>query len=103
MKSILTNLAKQQIRQTAKYIRREFGIKTSQEFIQKVYQTRCLIEEHPNIGSVEPLLAERTVMHRSCVVNRLNKMVYRIKDDNIIEIVAFWDVRRDPGMLANQV
>ena len=58
--------------------------------------------EMHKIGIVEPLLADRPVMYRSYVVNRLNKIVYRIVDD-YIEIAAFWDVRRDPGVLASQV
>ena len=72
MKSIITDLAKQQIRQIAKYIRKEFGKKRRDEFIQEVRQARRLIESTPNIGSAEPLLAERTVMYRSYVMNRLN-------------------------------
>ena len=70
--------------------------------MQEVRQTRRLIECSPNIGSVEPLLAERTVMYRSYVMNRLNKIVYRI-DGDVIYIVAFWDVRRNPDTLSNEV
>ena len=44
MKTILTNLAKQQIRQTAKYIHKEFGKKRRDEFIQEVRQARHLLE-----------------------------------------------------------
>jgi plasmid stabilization system protein ParE len=102
MKSIITELAKQQIRQIAKYIRSEFGKDRRDEFIKEVRQTRRLIERSPNIGPVEPLLAERAVTYRSYVMNRLNKIVYRI-DGDIIYIVAFWDVRRDPITLTNEV
>ena len=70
--------------------------------MQEVRQTRRLIESSPNIGPVEPLLADRAVMYRSYVMNQLDKIVYRI-DGDIIYIVAFWDVRRDPGTLANEV
>ena len=41
-------------------------------------------------------------MYRSYVMNRLNKIVYHI-DGDIIYIVAFWDVRRDPVTLAGEV
>ena len=30
------------------------------------------------------------------------KLIYCIKDDHI-EVADFWDVRRDPGTLANQL
>jgi len=102
MKSITTNLAKEQIRQIAKYIRKEFGKDRRDEFMKEVRQTRRLIEGSPNIGPVESLLADRAVMYRSYVMNRLDKIIYRI-DGDIIYIVAFWDVRRDPGTLVSEV
>ena len=102
MKSIMTDVAKQQIRQIAKYIRKEFGKNRRDEFMQELRQTRRLIESNPTIGPVEPLFTERVVMYRSCVMNRLNKIVYRIDGDTIY-IVALWDVRRNPGNLASEV
>lgn len=102
MKSTMTDQAKQQIRQIAKYIRKEFGKNRRDEFLREVRQTRRIIEASPNIGTVEPLLAECAVMYRSYVMNRLNKIVYRI-DGDVIYIVAFWDVRRNPETLSNEV
>lgn len=98
MKSIVTELAKQQIRQIAIYIGKQFGHNRRERFMQEVRQARSLLESNPNIGHVEPLLAERPIMYRSYVINHLNKIVYRINNDTI-EIVAFWDVRRDPNAL----
>ena len=98
----MTDQAKQQIRQIAKYIRKEFGKNRRDEFLREVRQTRRIIEASPNIGTVEPLLAECAVMYRSYVMNRLNKIVYRI-DGDVIYIVAFWDVRRNPETLSNEV
>ena len=102
MKSVITELAKQQIRQIAKYIRSEFGKERRDEFMKEVRRTRHLIEDSPNIGPVEPLLAERAVMYRSYAMNRLDKIVYRIDGDTIY-FVAFWDVRRNPVTLADEV
>ena len=73
MRSIISDQAKQQIRLIAKYIRKEFGKKRRDEFIQEVRQTRRLIEQSPNIGPVEPLLEELPAMYRSYVMNGLNK------------------------------
>ena len=42
------------------------------------------------------------MIYRSIVVNRLNKIVYWINDD-VIEIVDFWDTRREPVAQAKQV
>ena len=47
MRSIISDQAKQQIRLIAKYIRKEFGKKRRDEFIQEVRQTRRLIEQSP--------------------------------------------------------
>ena len=102
MKSIITDVAKQQIRQIAKYIRKEFGKTRRDEFMQELRQTRRLIESNPTIGPVDPLFVDCVVMYRSYVMNRLNKIVYRIDGDTIY-IVALWDVRRDPVSLANEV
>ena len=102
MKSIITDVAKQQIRQIAKYIRKEFGKTRRDEFMQELRQTRRLIESNPTIGPVDPLFVDCVVMYRSYVMNHLNKIVYRIDGDTIY-IVALWDVRRDPGTLANEV
>lgn len=35
-------------------------------------------------------------------MNRINKIVYRITDDRI-EIVDFWDVRREPEKQAGNI
>ena len=102
MRSILTDLAKRQIRQTARYISREFGQKRRDAFIQEVRRTRFLIESHPNLGPVEPLLAHRTRLYRSIVVSPLNKLIYYV-DDATIEIIAVWDTRRDPSSLVAEV
>ena len=41
-------------------------------------------------------------MYRSYVVNRLNKIVYFVKEDHI-EVADFWDVRREPKKLSERV
>ena len=69
MKSILSEQAKQEIRQTAKYIGKEFGKKRRDEFMQEIREARRLIEGNPNIGPVEPLLSELSGMYRGYVMN----------------------------------
>ena len=94
--------AKKEMRLVAKYINKEFGKKAKDDFVQDVRDASRLIGATPNVGQAESLLADRADMYRSYVVNRLNKIVYRIVDDHI-EIADFWDVRRDPSTLADQV
>ena len=102
MKVIWLPQAKKQLRHTAKYIIRQFGTKEKDEFLQNVHHINTLLAENPEMGSVEPLLTDRTIMYRSVVVNRLNKIIYFIKD-NHIEIADFWDTRREPNVQAAQV
>lgn len=102
MRFVITESAKHQIYQIAKYIRKEFGKDMRDEFMQDVRHTYQLIKSCPHIGREEPLLAERPVIYRSYVMNRFDKIIYRI-DGDIIYIVAFWDVRQDPTTLANEI
>ena len=59
------------------------------------------LRNHPNLGPIDPLYADRIVAYRSVNINGLSKMVYRIEDD-IIYIAAFWDCRREPKSQAEQ-
>ena len=102
MKVSISVFALQQIHETASYIQREFGKQYRVNFMQKVREVKRLLVTNPYLGPVEPLLADRTIPYRSIVVARHNKMVYRIADDRI-EIVDFWDVRREPNTLAGRV
>ena len=102
MKVVMTAFAGQQIRQIARYIGREFGKKYRKEFLDKIKEARQLLAANPNLGLVEPLLSDYPKTYRSLVVTRLNKMIYYI-DGSTIFIVDFWDVRREPSTLANQV
>ena len=101
MKVMMTDFAKNQIRKTARFINKEFGRQSKDKFLLEVRQTKCLLETNPYIGSVEPLLADRSTTYYSIVVNHLNKIVYRIMDD-YLEVADFWDTRREPKKQAEQ-
>lgn len=101
MKVMMTDFAKNQIRKTANYIKKEFGHQSKDKFLLEVRQTKCLLETNPYIGSIEPLLADRSTTYYSIVVNHLSKMAYRIMDDHL-EVADFWDTRREPKKQAEQ-
>lgn len=61
-----------------------------------------MLADNPSLGPLEPLLADRATSYRSIVVARQNKIIYRIIDDRI-EIADFWDVRREPKALVDQM
>ena len=94
--------AEEAVQKTARYIQRKFGNQSRDKFLFKVRETKELLSLNPHLGPVEPLLADRSSTYRSVVVARQNKIVYRIMDD-CIEIVDFWDCRREPKALVNQM
>ena len=92
--------ARDQWRKTALYIYREWGVSAMRKFKVKTEDTIDKIESFPAIGSVEPLLADRSISYRSLVITEQNKLIYYVKDETIY-IVDFWDTRREPKKQAN--
>jgi hypothetical protein len=63
--------------------------------MQKVRDIKQLLTINPYLGPVEPYLLDLPSTYRSVVVAHLNKIVYRIENERI-EVVDFWDCRREP-------
>ena len=103
MKIVWLKKSESQVIRTTNYILTKFGETSKQKFVEKVYHIVELLRKNPEMGRIEPLLADRIITYRSIIVNKINKIVYRIKDNETIEIVAFWNLRREPKFLANQV
>ena len=101
MRVIWDPKARKERNQVADYIQRTFGVKRRTRFIKEVRQMTQMLRNHPNLGSIDPLYADRSVAYRSVIINGLSKMVYRIEDD-IIYIAAFWDCRREPKEQAEE-
>lgn len=101
MKVIWDPKAKKERNLVADYIQKSFGVKRRVRFIQEVRQMAQMLRNHPNLGPIDPLYADRAVAYRSIIINGLSKMVYRVEDD-IIYIAAFWDCRREPQSQAEQ-
>ena len=102
MRAKWTDLAKEQRRQIADYIRREFGLKRKKKFMQEVDHTVRMLMQSPGIGPIEPLFADRPKAYRSVIINGLNKLVYYVENDAIY-IEAIWDTRQEPEEQAAQV
>ena len=102
MRVVWLNRAKVALRFTNKYIKREYGQKRKEDFQNEVNHIGLLLSKHPHLGSPESYLADRPFLYRSIVVGHLNKIIYRVLDDRI-EIVDFWDTRREPHSQAEQV
>ncbi len=102
MRVVWMPLAKDAVRNTAKYIRWKFGKQYRDNFMQKVREANLIISDNPYAGKLEPLLEDDPDKYRSFVVARLNKMVYRIVGDHI-EVDDFWDCRQDPEVLTDRL
>lgn len=102
MKVIWSLQAKENLQKTSNYIRKEFGKKSKQKFLDEVLHVAVLLESNPYLGLIEPLLDEAPVEYRSIVVNHINKLVYFIHD-NTLEIVVLWDTRREPKSLIKEL
>ncbi|MBQ3709387.1 MAG: type II toxin-antitoxin system RelE/ParE family toxin [Bacteroidales bacterium] len=92
----------QKARETASnilnFIFTEFGSKASQKYLQNIERTTKVLESNPYAGRIEPLLIGSNNEYRSLLVNKINKLVYRIDHETIV-IVALWDTRREPKKL----
>lgn len=102
MKVIWMPFAQNEVRKTARYINKEFGKDSRDQFVNEVRNVSRLLGDNPNLGKPEPLLSDYEKEYRSYVMNHLNKIIYWIAG-NQIEVVDLWDVRRDPTALKNQI
>ena len=93
---------KKQLRKTANYIGKKFGVTAKRDFLQEMHHTNVLLGNDPNMGPLQVLLADLPSVYRSIVVRHHNKIVYHVVDDHI-EVVALWDTRREPKAQAEQI
>lgn len=102
MKIAWKNNAKAEYFKIARYINEHFCLKAKFAFVDEVNSYKQLIKSNPEIGRVDPLFKDRAETYRSVIINKRSKLVYRV-DGDIINIVAFWDCRRDPVAQAKRV
>lgn len=90
------------LHQIEDYIFERFGPDSLEKFMDRVDQSVETILRYPNIGPVEPLLADLPKTYHSVVVGNLSKIVYRVEDE-VIYIADIWDCRREPKAMAGEV
>ena len=94
-KIVIHNTARNKIRNTARYIHKEFGVVSRIRFVEEVGHTMQLLKNNPGIGAAERYLEGAPVLYRSVIIQRLNKIIYWENGDTV-EIVDFWNCRREP-------
>jgi hypothetical protein len=74
------------------YLIQEWGLNTSTRFVDRIGQVRRIIQSNPFIyqgyNAVERV-------HRA-VINKRVISYYKILDDGNIDLVTFWNTRKDP-------
>ena len=50
--------SKKQLRKTANYIGKKFGVTAKRDFLQEMHHTNVLLGNNPNMGPLEVLLAD---------------------------------------------
>ncbi len=102
MKVKWSEYAENEFCKTVDYIDEHFGATTRKEFIKEVRYVDTLLKTQPYIGRVEPFLEKAPLQFRSVKVSDINRIVYYV-GETVIEVVDFWDMRRNPELLAERV
>jgi plasmid stabilization system protein ParE len=87
MRRILWNeFARQDFYHNIDYLLMEWSEKEAQAFIDKVFDILFILEK----GNVEFQKTSKKDIRR-CVITRQISLFYRIKDDDLIELLRFWN------------
>ena len=102
MKVIWSDLAAIELQYTADYLLAEYGAYQQDLFLSEIDHLAQLLAANPFMGKAEPLLDGLPHLFRSIVVTHVNKLIYTISNDTI-EIVDFWNTRRNPQTLVGRL
>lgn len=81
------------------YCSQKFGKSTARQVRNHIWHDAELLQSHPQLGQVEPLLAGCTSLeYRSLVVDKVTKIIYTVHREYVY-IHLLWDVRRDEDFL----
>lgn len=102
MEIIWTDKADELRVEIAEFILLVHGKTARDKFLSEVYETVLLLATNPYMGKIEPSLSDHSICYRSIVINHINKVVYIAEEERIV-VVAIWDCRRDPYVLASNI
>ena len=87
MRKIIWNeFARQDFYQNIDYLLKEWSEKEAQAFIDEVFDVLFALEK----GNVEFQKTNKKDIRR-CVISRQITLFYRIKDNDLIELLRFWN------------
>lgn len=87
---------------TLDYVEEHFGEQTRNKLFNSVNDTNDTLMRNPFAGRKEPLLENDLIQYRSILVSDINRIIYFVDKGNV-NVVDFWDMRRDPDFLAKRI
>ena len=90
-KIVWTDFALQELAETIKYLEHFYTSKELNHLAVEIEKTIALISNNPFLFVAD----ENKNIHRK-VVAKYNTLYYRIKEENIVEILSFFSNRQDP-------
>lgn len=94
--------AREELFNVASFIKDSFGRKYMNQFMRDVVRVNSLLADNPWIGKEEDSPPLRRGGYRGFVVRKKNKIIYHVVD-GCIEVAAFWDTRREPAALKEEL
>ena len=87
---------------TLDYVEEHFGRIARNNLTSSINHINAMLPKQPFAGQIEQLLEDSPIQFRSILVSEINRIVYRVTENEII-VVDFWDMRRDPDFLAKRI
>lgn len=97
-KVIWTKRAFSQLERNIKFIREERGVQFAEIVLNKILSSTKLLENSPDIGTIEPRLAHKTSEYRFIVAYSY-KIIYRREKETKVVISRVFHTSRDPRKL----
>ena len=97
-----SDYAENEFLNTLDYVEEHFGEKTRDNLFNSVNHTNDILIDQPYAGRKELLLENDLIQYRSILVSDINRIVYYVEEESV-NVVDFWDMRRDPDFLAKRI
>ena len=91
----ITLKAKKSLDQNLDYLKKEWGLKVTNGFIDRVENVYDTIRENPYLFPLH-LPAKKI---RRCIVHRRIILFYRISSNTKVSIILFWNTSQNPDKL----
>ncbi|MFN2395252.1 MAG: type II toxin-antitoxin system RelE/ParE family toxin [Bacteroidales bacterium] len=92
MKVFWTKRARKSFDSILAFLLEEWGETSARKFLRLTFRLVELLKEHPHLGKEEKAIEGL----RSFVLTRHTTIFYRIKDNKVIVLLKFSDIRQNP-------